>query len=407
MFNKYNFDCKKIHTYFEMASAEQMQQMLDLLQQQMKTVTDLQSENARLRDASSNTNDVQDDAGAGDGNMGASGGSVSVVRGYKSKKPDRPMVNANIDDREWALFMDRWGRYKDMCYLNGTDIDTKRHIRLELRECCSSDVNKCLFEYVGPAKLDDPGLDETRLLSYIKSVAVKVVHKEVHRMTFHSLTQDQGEPITQWVARIKAQAFLCDFEIPCTCCTPPEKISYAEEEVAQRLVAGLCNREHKRRILSEAASLTTLAGKIDRLQMLESTEQSAQSLHIPQLQTPSEAAAANKSQYRSNKAAANVPLVTGEPKQKCRWCGLESHPGGKPLEKKSCPAQKRKCFKCSKMGHFSRTCENAEAATADAERLDEDQPLVPTDASMSFSFGTEVRDETQDFRIARNRNGKP
>ena len=75
-------------------------------------------------------------------------------------------------------------------------------------------VNKFLFEYIGPSKLNV--CTENELLSYIKSVAVKVVHKEVHRMAFNSLVQDQGEPVTQWVARIKAKAFLCEFEVPCT-----------------------------------------------------------------------------------------------------------------------------------------------------------------------------------------------
>ena len=375
-----------------MTTTEQMQQMIDLLQQQMKVVTDLQAENARLREASVVETNTADNG---------TGRTSPHVNQYRSKRPERPTISANIDDREWAIFADHWARYKRMCKLEDTDVE---NIRLELRACCTSDVNKHLFEYVGRTKLD--ACDETQLLAHIKSVAVKVVHKEVHRMAFNSLFQDQGEPVTQWVARVQAKAFLCEFEIPCTCCTPPQNQSYAEEEVAQRLIAGLCNQEHQRRILSEAATLTTLEQKVKRLQVLETTEQSAQSLHRPQPQPPSEAAVGT-SQYKSAKRPPKVPLATNISAQKCRWCGLSSHPGGKPLERKTCPAFKKVCNKCQKTGHFSRVCENSEAATADVEEVNMDLPPLPSDASVSFSFGTETRDEEQDFRITRNINGEP
>ena len=370
-----------------MSTPEQVQQMLDMLNLQMKTVTDLQSENARLRERDA----AMDTTGTGP----APSGSAESSR-YKSKRPERPMVSASIDDREWALFTDAWGRYKQMIRVPDTDI---ANIRLELRACCSSDVNKFLFEYIGPTKLD--ACNESQLLAHIKSVAVKVVHKEVHRMAFNSLLQDQGEPVTQWVARLKAKAFLCEFEVPCTCCTPPVKVSYAEEEVAQRLVEGLCNQEHQRRILSESATVTTLEQKVARLQVLETTEQSAQSLHRTHSQPPSDASA-TKSQYKAGKLQSKqVPAAEGSGPVLCRWCGLPSHPRGETLERKSCPARTKKCNKCQKTGHFSRVCESSEAATAGTgDETGELQPL-PSDASVSFSFGTE-----QDFRITRKLKDK-
>ena len=57
--------------------------------------------------------------------------------------------------------------------------------------------------------------------------------------------------------------------------------SYADEEVSQRLVAGLANQEHQRRLLSEVSTLTTLEKKISRLQILEMTDQSTSTLNTP------------------------------------------------------------------------------------------------------------------------------
>ena len=72
-----------------MAATEQVQTMLDLMQQQMTTLTQLQAENARLKDA--NTADTAN----------------TVV---KLRKPDRPIIDANLDDQEWLLFLDAWER---------------------------------------------------------------------------------------------------------------------------------------------------------------------------------------------------------------------------------------------------------------------------------------------------------
>ena len=372
-----------------MENHQQMQDLLDLMKRQMDAVSTLAAENDRLRAEAT-------PAETGDGATN----STNVGNRYRPKKPERPTVNADIDDREWAIFTDSWSRYKKMCNLRNDDT---ANIRLELRECCSTDVNKFLFEYVGPTKLD--ACTEDELLTHIKSVAVKVVHKEVHRMEFNSLVQDQAEPVTQWVARLKSKAFLCEFEIPCNSCTPPRMISYAEEEISQRLVAGLCNQEHQRRILSEASTLTSLELKVKRLQVLETTEKSAQSLQRPASSTgSSEAAAAGRrlSQYKSGKAPPKDPPASEEP-EKCRGCGSAPHTGGR----KNCPASKKVCFRCKRTGHFGRVCEGSEASSADIDKTDgNDQQLPPSGASVSFSFEAEAPDDDRDFCIARRRKGK-
>lgn len=383
-----------------MATAEQFQNLLDLFKQQMETITALRSENEDLRVANATP---ATPASATPANDGATGGTASAPDKYKPKKPERPIIQPNLDDQEWALFEDSWGRYKKMCKLDEGDVE---NVRLELRECCSPEVNKFLFEYVGPAKLNV--CTEKELLDHIKSVAVKVVHKEVHRMAFNLLFQDHGEPVTQWIARVKAQAFLCDFKVPCTCCPAPAgpvMISYAEEEIAQRVVAGLYNQEHQRRILSEASTLTTLELKEKRLKVLETTEQSAQSLHRPKPPTTSEAAA-GRSQYKAGKVPPKVPLQEEEVSEKCRGCGSAPHVGGR----KNCTAIHKICRTCKKKGHLARVCENTSAASTEIEGAQEPQnptlsPL-PSDASVSFAFRTGVEEGNQDFRGARRRTDK-
>ena len=258
----------------------------------------------------------------------------------RTKKPDCPVINAGMDDREWAVYLDSWSLYKNMTGI--TDANT---LRMELRASCSVDLNKMLFEFVGADVLNVAAEDE--MLGHIKSVAVKQTHPEVHQTSFNLMKQDQGESINRFVSRLKAKAFLCKFEITCADHDPPRSISYAEHMVAQRLVAGLANLDHQRKILSEAATLTTLDAKIKRLQILETTEESAYALHgNPVAVTPpttSETAAA-RSQYRQAMNNQRTLDLEGgsEESRICKGCGDPFHEGGRAR----CPAINKKCKNC-------------------------------------------------------------
>ena len=196
-----------------MATTEQVQNLIDLVTKQMTEMKSLSEENARLREVNAAANNP------------ATTNTPPNESRYKSKKPDRPVIDCDLDDQEWVLFLDTWERYKTMIDLSSTDVNA---IRMELRAACSADVNKLLFEYVGAVKLNS--CTEQELLAYIKSVAVKVTHKEVHRVEFAKMTQNQGEKVTRYIARLKAKAFLCKFEIKCSC-DPATIVSYADERV--------------------------------------------------------------------------------------------------------------------------------------------------------------------------------
>lgn len=302
---------------------------------------------------------------------------------YKPKKPDRPVIHAGIDDREWALFRDTWTRYKHMCHVKPDDVAS---IRLELRAACSHDVNKLLFEYVGASALDV--CTEQELLDHIKEVAVKHTHKEVHRVEFDRMVQQQGETITQYVARLKSKAFLCQFDIECQACHSPARQSYAEDAISTRLGAGLKNQEHQRKVLAEAAAITTLDLKVRRLQVLETTDESTMVLHNPAPNTSESLAA--RSQHKA-KSSGSYRGDRGDREtassNKCRWCGMmNKHPGGKSLDRANCPARMKKCNKCDLVGHLAAVCEKSEAAASLQEQQQPPPEQLPSESSVSFSF---------------------
>ena len=334
------------------------------MQQQMQQLNTLQRENVHLR--------------------------TGRPSGPKTKRPDRPTVNVNIDEREWELFKDTWQRYKTMTGLAGED-----GIRMELRASCSSDVNKLLFEFVGATMLDTAS--EQELLGHIRSIAVKGTHKEVHRMNFGKLIQQEGESITQFVARLKSQVTLCQFTIVCPSHNPPTSISYAEEMVTQQLIAGLRNQDHQSRVLAESSMLITLREKVDRLQCLEATAESTSQMRMvpaPPLAGITTASIARQSQYRHNKKNFQQ-LHTKPPPRKCRGCGRSSHPG-KSMARKDCPAFNKACGSCGIMGHFRAVCEKNKSgersrsnAAEEEEETQYDELEPPSQEASSFSFATQ------------------
>ena len=334
---------------------EQFDNMMKLMQAQMDRLDRLESENHTLR------HQVQ-------------AGNANIV-----KKPDRPTVEADSSDMDWALFLDAWKRYKKM-----TNITSQEVISMELRTCCSADVNKLLFEFVGAQTLDTASEEE--LLAHIKSVAVKGIHKGVHRLKFAGLRQQDSESITHFVARLKSQADLCEFVVPCHrpgCGSTdnPTTVSYSEDMVVHQLLVGLRNQDFQSRVLGELDTLKTLKATISRLQSLESTEECAK------LMQPGEAASKSAaSRYRTERRKEQKVAA----QEACKGCGRTSHGNGKSMVRRDCPAFERQCRNCGTTGHFEAVCRSPKGegkkskANRVAEELDGEGEDATALASATF-----------------------
>ena len=178
-------------------------------------------------------------------------GSGAASTGSNSVKPVRPSIDHETTEGEWAVFDDNWARFKRMANL--TDVEG---IRDNLRQCCSPSLNKRLFDLKSAATLN--AASEADLLKWIKEIAVKGVHKEVHRTQFVNLRGKQGESVTAYLGRLKAESSLCDFRVAappscsdsaCTCANYGIYVSYQDDMVATQLVAGLYNSDHQAKIL--------------------------------------------------------------------------------------------------------------------------------------------------------------
>ena len=250
---------------------------------------------------------------------------TNVNRKSAAKRPDRPIIEKESSESEWAMFVDAWERYKEV-----TELPSETRIRYELRSACSREVEKELFDNYGS---DLKECTEAELLEKIRSVAVSTVHKEVHRQKFKEIAQFEGESYTHYMGRLRSKAQLCLFSCSTHCtCGREVSMSYSEDAIAAQMIAGIHNKEHQSKVLAETATKETLKEKFDLLLSLETTDKSA-----AQLGTES----------RSGLAAQQA----GRKFEKCDRCGR-----GKHYNKKECPASKITCFNCGLVGHMSRVC---------------------------------------------------
>ena len=323
-------------------------------------------------------------------NVGQNVGNVE-----KSVKPVRPSVDVDTSEGEWAYFKDWWSQYKRMAKLVAVG-----GIRDNLRQCCTPQLDKRLFDIKGSETLN--AATEEDLLKWIKEIAVKGVHKEVHRTQFVHTRQKQGESHNSYYSTLKSASSFCDFRVhaPSTCaagdgCNCPNHgmaISYQDDMVATQLIAGLYNSDHKSKVLSESASLTTLEEKFERLVVLEQSDTSMSSLE-------------------GSDALANVSITKGILKKSNKQRRVSWKKKDKEAGKNVCPDCRKKhdqctvcdgyhkcttkCNQCKEMGHIRNCCPTlappaAMGAVGEAHEPEEEEDDV------AFAFTTTVTMKVED-----------
>ena len=143
------------------------------------------------------------------------------------KAPERPEVDLGFSETQWAFFEDEWKLYKRPAAL------TPDQINDELRSCCSKELRKTLFDFVGSAAID--GYTEAELLLKIKQTAVIGKNKAVHRKEFYEIVQAPDEQLNRFVAKLKAKAERCSFTMICSRADCDQVNNYGEEMLKDQM----------------------------------------------------------------------------------------------------------------------------------------------------------------------------
>ena len=146
----------------------------------------------------------------------------------------RPEISSGGTTEAWSYFTTRWRSYSQAVQLSGQDTS------IQLLECCDAKLRRDVTRNaIGPTPLEE--MAEADLLKAIRALAVREENPKVARVALSRMSQDRGEPVRAFAARLRGQVEVCQFMKKCAGC---DRISnQGEERVADQLCIGLADAE--------------------------------------------------------------------------------------------------------------------------------------------------------------------
>lgn len=143
---------------------------------------------------------------------------------------------------------------------------------------------------------------------------------------FHNLVQTESQSIEQYVTELKKQAKVCEF----VCKNPACKTSYEDRMIRDRLIVGLRDKEVQSRLIRETD--IDVSKIVDYCKSIKLSKEHLKTLHS-----------------EDTRQDITVDAVREQQKIKCNRCLYEHY-------KNKCPAYRKTCAACQKIGHFAKAC---------------------------------------------------
>lgn len=277
---------------------------------------------------------------------------MPTATGVKAEKVKRPVIYPSGTSEEWTYFVQRWSEYKQATRLTGDDII------FQLLECCDETLRKDLTRSFTNLTLSN----EHTLLGYIKSLAVRQENVMVARLQLQRMRQDRDEPARAFSARLKGQASVCQFNIPCQC---GDSISYSDQMVRDSLIIGLSDEDIRIDILGHADQNMSLDETIRFIEAKESGKRSAIRINPPPAPVVAvDASSAYRQMERKRFHGKPPDRKSMSNPQLCGHCGKTGHSSRRQDRINHCPAYNHICSKCSLPHHFENVCKKTRQRSA-------------------------------------------
>ena len=124
---------------------------------------------------------------------------------------------------------------------------------IQLLECCDEELRKDLTRTAG-GTLSNRTEDD--VLAAMKLLAVREENTMVARVALYEMRQDNEEGIRSFGARIRGQANVCKFIIPCPSCN--EDVCYTNDILRDVLTRGIADHEIQLDLLGDSNQEMTL-----------------------------------------------------------------------------------------------------------------------------------------------------
>ena len=157
---------------------------------------------------------------------------------------------------------------------------------------------------------------------------MKFVYLKVYRQQFFRMKQSDGETITTFVSRLKAQTTLCIH-----CFSGTHKVQrcikpYSKYKIKSQVITGIRNTSHQSRILTKISALPSLNDLVERLLTLEFTSRATCHFQPIEASSPGQITPI-KPAYQQKKSSRKPTPPNNRSNEshteKCKSCGYNIH----------------------------------------------------------------------------------
>lgn len=282
------------------------------------------------------TDDVNDDLAAILIKVHADGAHSTTGKSAKVETVKRPTISSAGTSQDWSYFISRWQDYKTATNISGTEQI------VQLLECCEEDLRKDITRAAGGSLANQK---EDKVLEWIKRLAVRQENIMVARVGLSDMQQHHDEAIRSFTARLKGQADVCKYTIPCPNCST--NVSYTNDIIKDVMIKGIYDQEIQRDLLSDQNQAMSLE---EAIQFVEAKEAGRRSSN--KLVQSAHGASHGRSQYQRSRSTPQNQEMT------CTYCGKTGHGKKSPfnVRRTQCPAYGKTCSNCGLLHHLASVC---------------------------------------------------
>ena len=178
-------------------------------------------------------------------------------------KLDLPKLSAGSSQESWELFLRTWEIYKTGMNIPNT------HATVYLFNCLDQDLSDDIMRANPSTQIN--AMSEKDLIASVKSLAVKMESKLVHRIRMGQSLQPPGHSIRNFHATLKGQARLGQFKVTFHNCQA--SVDYSEEVILDQLVRRLADKEILADLLGESRTDMSLLEVVEYIVRKEQAKQ--------------------------------------------------------------------------------------------------------------------------------------
>ena len=172
-------------------------------------------------------------------NVHISTNTAATLTRQSAPKIERPKIASGSSEETWNTFSTRWTMFK-----RSVSLTTNESVH-QLFQCCETDLGDVLLR-ANPHIADGT---ESQLLAAIKQMAVVPVAISVRRAGLLAASQDHGENVRSFYAKVKGKAATCSYTIKCTSDTCNRIIDFTDTMVKDVVIANLADEDIKKDVL--------------------------------------------------------------------------------------------------------------------------------------------------------------